>query len=87
MARGNALKSIAVIALLAALAPVALGFSYLIVLRDPTLQTQQIERIAASFARHSKPPACTGLIVRLKRPHAQRSRLATGVVSDRQPIR
>ena len=65
VARGNALKTIAVIALLAALVPVALGFSYLIVLRDPTLQTQQIERIAVSFARQ-QATSMHRLIVRLK---------------------
>ena len=65
VAKGNALKSIAVIALLAAIAPVALGFSYLIVLRDPTLQTQQIERIAASFATQ-QATSMHRLIVRLR---------------------
>ena len=65
VAKGNALKSIAVIALLAAIAPVALGFSYLIFLRDPTLQTQQIERIAASFATQ-QATNMHRLIVRLR---------------------
>ena len=50
VAKGNALKAIAFSALLAAMVPLALGFSYLVLLREPALQTQQIERVALSFA-------------------------------------
>ena len=49
-AKGNALQKIAVMALLAVLVPVALGFSYLILLREPAMQEQQIDRVASSFA-------------------------------------
>jgi phosphomannomutase/phosphoglucomutase len=49
-ARGNALRRLAVVALLAVLAPIALGFSYLIALREPAMQSRQTERIASSFA-------------------------------------
>lgn len=49
-ARGNALRRLAVVALLVALVPIALGFSYLIALREPAVQSRQIERVASSFA-------------------------------------
>ena len=49
-AKGNALQKIAVMALLVILVPVALGFSYLILVREPALQYQQIDRVATSFA-------------------------------------
>ena len=41
-AKGNALRRLAVVALLVALVPIALGFSYLIALREPAVQNQQI---------------------------------------------
>jgi phosphomannomutase/phosphoglucomutase len=47
---GNVLRRLAVMALLAALLPIALGFSYLIALREPAVQNQQIARVASSFA-------------------------------------
>ena len=49
-AKGNALKSLGVLALLVAVIPVAVGFIYLILLRDPGLQREQIDRVASSFA-------------------------------------
>ena len=49
-AKGNALQKIAVMALLVILIPVALGFSYLLLVREPALQYQQIDRVATSFA-------------------------------------
>ena len=49
-ARGNALRSLGVAALLVALIPSALGFAYLYLLREPALQREQIDRIATSFA-------------------------------------
>jgi phosphomannomutase/phosphoglucomutase len=49
-AKGNTLKTLGVLALLVAVIPVAVGFSYLILLRDPGLQREQIERVASSFA-------------------------------------
>jgi phosphomannomutase / phosphoglucomutase len=49
-AKGNALHKIAILALLSVLVPIALGFSYLILMREPTLQHQQIERVSMSFA-------------------------------------
>ena len=49
-AKGNALQKVALMALLAVLLPVALGFSYLIMVREPAMQDQQIDRIATSFA-------------------------------------
>ena len=49
-AKGNALRKIGLVALLSILVPTGLGFSYLILLREPAIQQQQIERIASSFA-------------------------------------
>jgi len=48
--KGNALRKITLLALLAMLAPVALGFGYLILVREPAMQEQQIDRVASSFA-------------------------------------
>ena len=50
VASGNALYRIAAIALLVMLTTVALGFAYLILLREPALQRAQIDRVAGSFA-------------------------------------
>lgn len=50
VASGNALYRIAAIALLVVLTTVALGFAYLILLREPALQRAQIDRVAGSFA-------------------------------------
>ncbi len=47
---GNALLNIAVMALLAVLVPVLLGFAYLILVREPTLQKEQVDRVVSSFA-------------------------------------
>ena len=49
-ARGNALRSVATLALLVALIPAAVGFCYLALMREPALQKEQINRIATSFA-------------------------------------
>jgi phosphomannomutase/phosphoglucomutase len=49
-AEGNALKKICIVALLVIMVPLLLGFTYLILLRDPGLQTQQLNRIASSYA-------------------------------------
>ena len=49
-ARGNALRSLAVVAFLVAVIPSALGFAYLYLVREPTLQREQMDRIATSFA-------------------------------------
>ncbi len=48
--KGNALRSLGGIALLCGLIPVLLGFAYLSLVREPTLERAQIERIASSFA-------------------------------------
>ena len=50
IAKGNALQKIGGLALLAVLIPVLLVFAYLILLREPALQEQQIDRVASSFA-------------------------------------
>ena len=50
-AKGNALRSMGMLALAVALVPAALGFAYLSLVRDPALQLAQIDRIASSFAR------------------------------------
>jgi phosphomannomutase/phosphoglucomutase len=50
-AKGNALRKIGGMALLAILVPVLLGFAYLILLREPLLQEQQFDRVASSFAQ------------------------------------
>ncbi len=49
-AKGNALQKIGGMALLVVLVPVLLGFAYLILLREPILQEQQLDRVASSFA-------------------------------------
>ncbi len=49
-ASGNVLHKIAALALLAVLVPLALGFAYLILQREPAIQQQQIARVASSFA-------------------------------------
>lgn len=48
--KGNALRKIGGLALLVVLVPVLLGFAYLIILREPVLQAQQLDRVASSFA-------------------------------------
>jgi phosphomannomutase/phosphoglucomutase len=48
--RGNALRGLALKALLVAVIPAALGFSYLVLVREPSIQSQQVERVSASFA-------------------------------------
>jgi phosphomannomutase/phosphoglucomutase len=49
-ARGNALRSHALIALLIVLVPSVLGLSYLAALRETAIRDQQVERVAESFA-------------------------------------
>jgi phosphomannomutase/phosphoglucomutase len=49
-AKSNALRKIGGLSLLAILVPALLGFSYLILLREPALQEQQVDRVASSFA-------------------------------------
>jgi phosphomannomutase/phosphoglucomutase len=49
-AKGNALQRIGGVALLTILVPVLLSFAYLVLLREPALQLQQIERVSQSFA-------------------------------------
>tara|TARA_R110002073_G_scaffold290289_3_gene455229 strand:- start:2474 stop:5101 length:2628 start_codon:yes stop_codon:yes gene_type:complete len=49
-ASGNALQKITGFALLAVLLPLLLAFAYLILLRQPALEEQQIDRISTSFA-------------------------------------
>jgi phosphomannomutase/phosphoglucomutase len=49
-AKGDALRKIGAKALLTALVPVILGFAYLLLLREPALQQEQIDRVASSFA-------------------------------------
>lgn len=48
--RGNALQKIAVLALLVMIIPVLLGFSYLMLIREPSMQKQQIQRTSSAFA-------------------------------------
>jgi phosphomannomutase / phosphoglucomutase len=48
--KGNALYQIAALVLLAILIPVSAGFAYLILLREPAMQTSHINTAAASFA-------------------------------------
>lgn len=49
-ARGNALYRIAAIALTILLTALALGFAYLALMREPSMQNAQIERIASSYS-------------------------------------
>ena len=48
--KGNALQKICLMALLAFLVPAALGFSFLLLFREPGLQAKQIDQISSSFA-------------------------------------
>lgn len=50
VAKGSALYRICVIALLSLIAPVVIGFGFLIAVREPALQNDAAERISASFA-------------------------------------
>lgn len=49
-AKGNALFDIGRIALLAVLIPVIAGFAYLLLLREPSIESAQLEHIADSYA-------------------------------------
>jgi phosphomannomutase/phosphoglucomutase len=49
-ASGNALYRTVALALVMVLAPVLLGFAYLLVKREPALQKLQVERVAAAYA-------------------------------------
>jgi phosphomannomutase / phosphoglucomutase len=49
-AKGNALQKIGGMALALVLVTVLLGFAYLILVREPRLQEQQLDRVASSFA-------------------------------------
>jgi phosphomannomutase/phosphoglucomutase len=49
-ASSNVLHKIALTAALAALVPVLLGFAYLLIMREPALQAQQLDRVASAFA-------------------------------------
>ena len=49
-ASGNALRALGAIALLAGLVPAILAFTFLLLVREPGLQTTQIDNIAASYA-------------------------------------
>jgi phosphomannomutase/phosphoglucomutase len=48
--KGSALGSSATVALIVILAPVLLGFTYLIALRDPGINEQQLQRVSQSLA-------------------------------------
>ena len=48
--KGSALGSVASLALIVILAPLLLGFAYLIALRDPGVNEQQLQRVSHSFA-------------------------------------
>jgi phosphomannomutase/phosphoglucomutase len=50
-AKGNALQKMGLTALATAALAVVLGFVYLILLREPMLQQQQLEHIASSYAK------------------------------------
>ena len=59
IAKGNALHKIGGMALLVTLVPVLIGFSYLIQIREPFLQDQQVDRIASSFALQQATSICS----------------------------
>ncbi len=48
--KGNALGRVAALALVVIAAPILLGFAYLLLLRDPGVNDQQLQRISQSFA-------------------------------------
>ena len=50
VAKGNALRSVISAALLVVLVPVLLSFAYLMLIRDPAVNDQQLNRVASSFA-------------------------------------
>jgi phosphomannomutase/phosphoglucomutase len=64
-AKGHALQKIGGLALLAILVPTLLGFAYLIMLREPVLHEQQVDRVASSFALQ-QATNIHGLITRMK---------------------
>jgi phosphomannomutase / phosphoglucomutase len=47
---GNALVRIVTIVILAMITPVMLGFAFLLLLREPALQSAQVERVTAAYA-------------------------------------
>lgn len=49
-AKGNVIHKIAAMGLLSVLLPLALGFTYLVLQREPALEQHNIEKVAASFA-------------------------------------
>ena len=82
-AKGNALYRVAALALLVSLALVAAGFAYLIVLREPTLQEIQIDRVAGSFATQ-QATSVHHLVSRIKNrmEGAARSPLAMSAIAS-----
>ncbi|MEP1593189.1 MAG: phosphomannomutase/phosphoglucomutase, partial [Halieaceae bacterium] len=83
VAKGNALRSAVVLGLLVALVPALLGFTYLLLLRDPTVNNQQLSRVAESFAAQqatSIQRVLTGMNERLA--GAARSPLALQAIAN-----
>ena len=83
VAKGNALRSAVVLGLLVALVPALLGFAYLVLLRDPSVNNQQLSRVAESFAAQqatSIQRVLTGMNERLA--GAARSPLALQAIAN-----
>lgn len=83
VAKGNALRSAVTLGLLVALIPALLGFAYLVLIRDPGVNDQQLSRVAQSFAAQqatSIQRVLTGMSERLA--GAARSPLALQAIAN-----
>ena len=84
-ARGNALRKLTTLSLLAALIPIGLGFGYLIMQREPAVQDAQLERVSNSFAVQ-QATNIHHLLTRLKNriSNAAQSPLALQAIANQQ---
>ena len=83
VAKGNALRGVVTLGLLVALVPALLGFAYLVIIRDPGVNDQQLSRVAQSFAAQqatSIQRVLTGMNERLA--GAARSPLALQAIAN-----
>jgi len=82
-ASGNALFRIVALALVVILVPALLGFTYLLTVREPTLQREQVERVSQAYA-NQQAINVHQLIVRLaaRLDGAAKSPLALSAIGD-----
>jgi len=84
LAEGDALRSLCLVALAAALVPTLLVFAYLLLLREPSLHAAQVDQVGASYAAQQAraiEQLTSGLRERIK--GAASSPLAISAVSNR----